>query len=797
MIISYFTTAFRNFKRNQVHSSINIVGLSIGLMASVLAIMFVLDEWSFDTFHSKKERLYRLNKITTESDGSTSLTAESSGLMGPTMINEFPEVEKVVRYQPWYNTIVLSYNDRHVEMKEMEAVFVDSTFFEVFDFSLVQGDPAYVLTRPLTIVLTPDIAIALFGMEDPIGKSVKGMNDLEFEVTGIAEESPRNSHIQYKALLSWTTTVPQVGPLNFEFLNNWIAQALTTYVLLKPGANEEALQNKFPKFMQDHMPTRVDKYQLYLQPFQEVYLNSYTLRSHRMAKLGNQQYVYVFTIIAGFILFIACVNYINISTSKSMRRAREVGMRKSLGATRVQLINQFLGESLFITLLSAAMAVLLVYLAVPFFNDLAGKSLPMALLLDTRVLLGVVVLMVFVSLMAGLYPAFILSAFRPSEVLRASARSRLTGNLPRHILITFQFILSIAMIAGTLGVYQQIRYVFSKDLGFDKEHVLVLELTNSIMTKGETFTNEVSTHPAVVSTSLGRTALGRGSSSTFIVPEGFPPDQVEIRMFPADGNFKETYDLEMAMGRFFNPMLATDSNALVINEALMKQLQWENPMQKTIKFREEGEAYAIIGVLKDFNYGALYQNVEPLVMWMQRENMRNLSIRFNGDPTELLAFLETKWKAFEDRYPFRYYFVDDAFAKAYQADVKLFETVISFAGLSTLIACLGLYGLVSFTVEQRTKEFGIRKVLGATVASLNYLVTRKFIVMVGVAGLVAVPVMIPLLHAWLKKFAFRIEIGPGIFFTAVLITLGVTVLAVSVQAVKAAMRNPANSLRHE
>jgi len=798
MLTNYLISALRNVKKHKLHTFITVLGLALGLMTSLLALMFVLDEQSFDNFHSKADRMYRLNKISREEDGSTFKTAETSGMMGPTMVAEFGEVERVVRYSPWFNNVVLTNKDRNVELGEMDIVIVDSTFFQVFDFELLRGSAEKVLTRPGTIVLTEGLAVSLFGNEDPIGRTIVGINNLEFEITGIAKEAPRHSHIQYKALVSWSSTVPQLGAMPFEWMNNWIAQGIKTYVLLKPEADAQALQAKFPKFMQDHMPTRVDRYALYLQPFSDVYLDASEIKYHGMSKAGSRQYVMVFSVIASFILFIACVNYINISTSKATRRAREVGMRKSLGASRQQLVVQFLGESLTTTLFAALLAMTFLSLAIPYFNSLAGKSLPFSILWSGPSLAGLLVLILIVSLISGTYPAFVLSAFRPAEVLKASARSKLTGHWPRQVLITFQFTIAIVMIAGTVLVYQQMRFVLSKDLGFDKDHVLVLSLTTDMLPKGRTLAEEVSRHPSVVSTSLGRTALGMGGASTRIQPEGFPPDQVEIRMFPSDGNFQRTYDLQMADGRFFDvPEKASDSAAVIINETLAKQLNWTNPLEKTIKFSADDIARPVIGVLKDFHYMSLYEEVEPLVMWISPRNQRNLSIRFNGNPRDLLTFLEAKWKVFESRYPFRYTFVDDAFAIAYQSEEKLFQTVMTFAGLSLVIACLGLYGLVSFTLEQRTKELGIRKVMGATVMGLNFMVSRKFLALVAAASLVAVPLVLPLMDQWLGKFAFRVEIGPGVFVLAIGFTLCITLLAVSIQAVRAAMMNPAEALRTE
>jgi putative ABC transport system permease protein len=799
MIGSYLTAAARNFKKNKVHTLINITGLSLGMMASVLAIMFVMDEKSFDQFHSNKDRLYRLNKVFIQEDGSSQLNAESSGLIGPTMVEEFPEVEKVVRFHPWYEEVLLSRDEKNFIASEADLAFADSTFFEVFDFKLVSGNPRTVLKRPSTIVITESVAKSLFGQQDPIGKTIIGLAGVPFEVTGIVEEPPRNSHIQFKGLISWTTTVPNVGPekLQFEWMNNWIAQGIRTYVLLKKDADVNQVHEKIPKFMQTHMPTRFDRYKPYLQPFQDLYLKSDDVKFGNLAKVGSQQFVNLFSIIAAFVLFIACINYINISTSKSTRRSREVGMRKTMGASKSQLVTQFLGESFLVTVLSAVVALGLVYLMTPFFNELAGKSLPLSLLMNSTVIGGVIALILLVSLVSGIYPSFIISSFSPAEVLRASGKSKVSGNWPRYVLITFQFSVSIIMIAGTLLVYQQIQFILSKDLGFDKEHILVIDLTDDMVAKKEVFQQEVDKLPGVVSTSVGRTALGQGSSSTYMIPEGFNPDEVEVRMFPADCNFLKTYGLEMAEGHFFDPNSASDSTSFIINEAMAKRLGWTDPLTKTIKFDVGEPAQPVIGVLKDFNFSSLYQEVEPLVMWLSKRRPGNMSVRFSGNPATLISSMEAKWKSIDARNPFNYLFLDQAYAKTYESEGKLFKTVMTFAALSIVIACLGLYGLVSYTIEQRTKEFGIRKVLGASVSSLSFLVNQKFIVMVLISAVVAIPIVLPMIEKWLQKFAFKIQVGPGVFIVSVLITLTVTIIAVSVHAIKIARANPAESLRQE
>jgi putative ABC transport system permease protein len=796
MTQNYLAVTARLFRKNRLHTIINIVCLSVGLTASLLTLMFIIDELSFDRFHAKGERIFRLNKVNMEADGSRSLTAESSGLMGPTMRDEFPEVENFVRYSPVSSKVVLTNGDKNVLLTEQELSFVDSSFFLVFDFRLLKGDPSTALRAPRSIVLTEKIARNLFGDEDPVGKTIKGFQDLDYEVTGIIAEPPRNSHLQFSALMSWTTTVPELGPLPFTFMNNWIAQAICTYVVLNDKSDQQKVESKLPKFMTDHIPTRVDKYSLYLQPFQDVYLKSYNVQALKMQRTGSDQFNNFFSIISGFILFLACVNYINISTSRATRRAREVAMRKTLGASRKQLVSQFMGESLVFVGCAALLAIVLLFLAVPYFNELTGKTLPLSLLANRTVIFGGLALVSIVTIASGLYPSFVLSAFAPATIQRSGA-AKVTGNFARQTLIVFQFIITMCMISGTILIYQQIRLVLSADVGFDKEHVLLVNMTNDVMAKREILKDRLTTLPNVVSISASQTALGMGTYSTYVIPEGFNPDEIEARVFNADGNYQKTYGLEMAIGRFFGVGSSTDSASVIINETMMKKLKWSDPTSKTIKFTETSPALPVIGVLKDFHFKSFYEAVEPLVMVISPFNQRNLAIRFTGNPSSIISTLENQWKEIEGRYPFQYMFIDETFARAYVAEEKLLRTILTFAGLSIVIACLGLYGLVSFTIEQRTREFGIRKTLGASVAGLNYLVTRKFIALAFIASVAAVPLIITFIEKWLQRFALQIEVNYATFLLSFLILLAVTVITVSSQAIRAGLANPIDSLRHE
>ncbi len=795
MINSYLKTASRNAKKHLFYTSINIVCLAIGLTAGILATMFIFDERSFDSFHTKRDRIFRLNKVYIETDGSGTLMAESSGLMGPTMVTEFPEVEKCTRFNPWYNPVVLTHGDRNVQLESQQLVLVDSTFFSIFDFKLLKGDPNSALAKNGTIVLTPALAQSLFGDDDPVGKLISGPDGIDLEVTGVMDDVPRNSHMQFRALMSWATTDPATGRLPMAYLNNWIAQALCTYVLLRSPEDELSVEAKFPKFMSDHMPTRVDKYKLYLQPFNEVYLHSDNVTALRMQRTGSARFNNFFAVIAAFILFLACVNYININTARGTRRGREVAMRKTLGAKRKQLISQFLAESFVMVMLSAVLAIGLVYLAVPYFNELTGKALAFGAIANPAVIAGITIVILVAAIGSGIYPALVLSAFAPAAI-QGTQRLRLTGHLPRQILIVFQFVITIAMITGTIFIYRQIKLVMTADLGFDRENVLVVNMQGNVVDKREVLRNTVEALPNVVSTSTSQSALGMGTFSTYVIPEGFAADQIETRVFLVDGNFDKTYGLSMAEGRFFEPGRSSDSSAVIINEAMLRRLDWTEGTSKTIRFTETEPAVPIIGVVNDFYFNSFYQAIEPVVMVIDSENQVNLAVRFTGNPSNILSTLGDAWKSVEDRYAFRYYFVDEQFAKAYASEEKLLKTVLTFAGMSIIIACLGLYGLVAFTIEQRTREFGIRKVFGATVANLNYLINKKFVALILIGGVLSVPLVIPLVQQWIDKFTLRIDLEPVVFVAAFALTLLITIVAVSVQAIRAGLANPVKALRH-
>jgi len=796
MIRNYLKVLLRNMMKHKTYMLINILGLSTALIAIILAAAFLFDEYSYDQFHSKKENIYRLYKKNVSiNDGTSTLTTETSGLMGPTMASDYPEVKSFVRMLPWFDEIVVSLDEQNVYIEH--PVFVDSTFFEVFDFKLIAGNPNEALVRPSTIVLSESLTQKLFGDANPIGKSVVGIHDLPFEVTGVVEDAPENSHIQYDALMSWTTTVPDVGPLSYGFMNNWLGQTLFTYLELEEQADTQALEGKLPGMMKKYFPDRADSYILKLQSFEDIYLHSGEMLTYSYVKQGSFNYVKVFAFTALFILIIACVNYINISTAKATKRAAEIGMRKVLGASKKQLVIQFLGESFVLTLLSAAVAFLAADLLLPAFNQLVGKHLSTASLFQPQLLGVLFLLLLVITLAAGLYPAFVLSAFKPSEVLMSS-KSGLAGHMPRQVLTTIQFGIAIALIIGTFLVFQQTKFLQNKDLGFDKEHVLVLDINNDIESKYQTFRSELLKHPDILKASVCQATVGSGTFGTTVIPEG-QSEEKSVNIFRTDANFIETIGIEINDGRAFNPLSSTDSSSLVINQTFVDMMGWEDPLGKTIKFSPDGQSYPIIGVTKDFHFEGLNESrVRPIVMYIHPQNFRNVTLRVSGNNiATTLDFIEGLWQKYESRFPFTYYFADTWFDNKYKKESQLLNTVTTFSIISIVLACLGLYGLTAFTIEQRAKEISIRKVLGATVTQLTLLLNKKFIILLLLAFIFAAPVAYYLLGEWLSGFAYQIEINAVPFVLAICLTLLITLFAVSSQAIKAALTNPITTLRKD
>ncbi len=803
MLKNYLKIALRNSLKYKSYSLINIFGLAAGMACCLLILLYLQDELTFDAFHAKRDRIYRVNKTVVEESGEVTHTAEMPGNFAPTLVQDFPEVESAVRLRPWWNEMLVSFGEK--KLKIDHVVFTDSTFFQIFDFELVAGDRQRVLREPLTAVITEEVAQQFFGEVDPIGKVLEGLFDMPLTVTGIAKKPPVHSHIQFNILISWATSTNSAYADRFSWMNRWITQTAFTYALLAPGADPQALAAKFPAFMQRYMARWADKYFPYLQPLSDVHLKAANipLQFQMNINAGNIQTVYILSFIAILILVIACINYMNLSTARATRRAQEVGLRKVVGAEKRQLILQFIGESFLLALIALALAAVLVELCLPTFSRLTQRQLVFEPTENLLLLVGMFGVTMLVGLAAGSYPAFILSSFQPAVVLKGAKASRLQGALSRRALVVAQFFFSVLLIIATLVVYQQRQYMRAKNLGFQKEHVVMIDIPSStIRAQVQAFKNELLRHPNIRAAALASGGPAIGAMGFDVLPEGLSRSfgtRFAVPTIGVDFDFAKTYGLEIADGRNFDLNFPTDSSATLINETLAKQLGWDSPIGKHLALGTDNPVdLTVIGVVKDFHIRSVHQKIEPVLLYITSQRFNHFGVKLSGhDVAGTLQFIAETWRRFEDKHPFEYKFLDETFEKYYLAEERLTQTLGIFSALAIGIACLGLFGLAAFTAEQRTKEIGIRKVLGASVSGIIALLSKDFVKLVLLANFIAWPVAYFAMSKWLQNFAYRIDLGWWVFALAGLAALFIALLTVSVQAVKAALANPVNSLRYE
>lgn len=796
MLKHNFKLFFRVITRQRLHSLLTIGGLGLGLTAVLLAFVFIEDEKSFDTFHHKMDRLYRVNKWVQDPGGERFKVAETPGLMAATMDQDFPEVEAAAKVAPWFDEVLLSYEDQHHRIKNW--VFADSNFFYLFDFKLLAGaDPTQVLSAPGQMVVSQSLAKRLFGDRNPIGKSIRGLNEQMFTVSGVIEDAPRQSHIQYDALVSWASTQPNSNVLNFSFMNNWLGQTVYTYALLRSSEQQQAVNDKMAGFTAQYMPNRTDRYNFYLQPFDEIYLNSYDIRYLRFDKMGSAAFLRTFSWIALLILLIACFNYINMTTARSLQRAKEVGVKKVLGAQRKQLLSQFLAETMGMVSLATVFAAALSPLLLPRLNSWFNKDIPSEALLSPTTLVFLLLVLGLTSLAAGLFPGWLLSKFRPIGIFHGTSRLSPQGEWPRQILTTLQLTVSVGLIIGTLLLQQQFGFLLNRDLGFNKEEVMVMNTPPGIDSSVTAFRNAVHALPGVVSVSICQARVRDGTFGTTVLPKKGSAEELPVQLFRVDSNYLRTYGMDMSSGRFLGRPSDVDPGAIIINEAFVRQMGWENPLEETIRFNEEGEPVPIVGVIKDFNFSSLREAISPLVMYLD-ERRSNISIRFEPQQlATLLPQIKQQWERFEARFPFEYYFVDEFFAREYVAEKQMLRVISLFSVIAIVIACLGLYGLSAFAIARKRKEIGIRKVLGASVVGIVGLLSGRFLKLVAISLLIATPLVWYMAQAWLQNFAYHINLSWWMFLGAGGLMAFIVLLTVGGQSWRAANSNPIHALRTE
>lgn len=809
MIRNYLTVAWRNLKRNLAFSTINIIGLSIGMATCLLISLFVLDELSYDRFHANADRIYRV-VLRGSFNGEPLREANVMPPVAPTLRATFPEVQATTRLRG-VGFPRLTYGQK--SFREDQFAFADSTLFRVFTLPLLKGDPQTALTQPNTVVLTTKTAQRYFGNDDPMGK-VLTMDDgrTTFTVTGLMDNIPRNSHFHFDLFASMAS-LPEANS------TNWLQSNFFTYVLLPNGYDYRRLEAKLPSVLRTHKaspsmkvlgPGSVEPKEgiaigLFLQPLTDIHLHSDLKPITELEPGGDVRYVYLFGAIALFMLLLACINFMNLSTAGASKRAKEVGVRKVLGSERGKLMGQFLSESALLTAVALVLAVGIVVMALPVFNTLSGKTLSLNVLKTPWVWLGLVGFGLLVSLVAGSYPAFYLSSFQPIAVLKSirvgSGRAGLRSGL-----VVFQFLVSVSLIIATTVVYQQLGYIQNIKLGYDKEQVLVLEGTGTLGKNEDLFRQQLAQDSRVVNASVSSFLPNDRYNTSMIAMQPDRIDQQLTRMgyFGVDQHYLPTLGIKLAAGRNFSARFPSDSSGAVINETAARLFGWtDNPLGHTLtnpampQNGNKTRTFRVIGVVKDFHFRSLHERIAPAVMLLNN-NVGSIILKTRTDDMAgLLASLQKRWASFKTEEPFKYSFLDKSYEAMYQAEQRTSRILTLFAVLTIFVACLGLYGLATFTAEQRTKEIGVRKVLGASVASIVGLLAKDFLKPVLVALLIASPLAWWGMRYWLQNFAYKIDIEWWVFVISGLVAAGIALLTVSFQSIRAALMNPVKSLRSE
>jgi putative ABC transport system permease protein len=808
MIQNYLKIALRNLLRNKVYSFINIGGLAVGMATCLLITLYVLDEISYDRFNEKADRIYRLD-MDIKFGGSEKSYAVSPAPAGPALLRDYPFIENYVRIRE--NGVVITKGKETIN--EQNVAFADSSLFEVFTLPMLYGNPKNALSQPNSVVITESIAKKYFNTVQVLGKVLTIDKTQLYKITGVIKDIPENSHIKRNIYMSM---------LNYEDSkrNIWVSNNYNTYLLFKQKVDPSQLRARFREIQKKYMQPEIfqilgiktmedfEKSGNYMR-FDLMPLKQIHLYSNKVAEIGtnsNIQYVYIFSAIALFILLIACVNFMNLSTARSVNRAKEVGVRKVLGTIRSYLIGQFLSESILLSLIAFILGFGIAYALLPYFNDLAAKQMNLSLEQKPFLLPALLFFSILIGLLAGIYPALVLSAFKPISVLKGKLTTSSRGGYLRSGLVVFQFFASAFLIICTIVIYRQLNFIQQKNLGFNREQVLVINETNLLGTGLESFRNELlqlkETKSATISGFLP-TPSYRNSNSFWPEGELNAEKGINMQFWEVGHDYTKTLGMQLLQGRDFDRNMSTDSSALIINESAAKIFGYKNPIGRKLFMYADIQtkrmiAFTIIGVVKNFNYESLRENVGAMSMCLSTKSYGMISIRLQTDNAkEAIAKIENKWKSRVGATPLNYQFLDEAFDSMYRSEQRIGKIFISFAILAIFIACLGLFGLATFTAEQRTKEIGIRKILGASVSQIVRLLSKDFIQLVIVGIVIASPIAYYFMDKWLQDFAYRVEISWWIFASAGIIAIVIALLTVSYQAIKAALANPVKSLRTE
>jgi putative ABC transport system permease protein len=810
MFKNFLKVALRHLWKNKVFSSINIAGLSVGLAVCLLIVLYVKDELSYDKYNAQSENIYRVD-ADISFNGTQFTSAVSPAPLVPTLMKDYPQIIQFARTRNFGDILVKKDNQN---IQNHNAVFADSTFFQVFSIPMIEGNRLTALNEPNSIVIDETTARKYFNTTHVLGKTLYVDNSVNCKITGVIRDIPPQSHFHFSF----------IRPLHDTYHDDqgdWLSNNYASYVLVRPGVTKAALQNAVDATINNYLVKQLDQllhvnakdlknsanHFIYpVMPLTDIHL--YSNKSYEFEANGNITYVYIFFIIAIFILLIACVNFMNLSTARSANRAKEVGIRKVAGSLRSHLITQFLTESILTSFLSLLLAVGIATLLMPLFNQLAGKQMSVLTLFSTWLLPVLILLVIVVGCIAGSYPAFYLSSFQPVQVLKGSIAKGFKSSWLRSGLVVFQFFISISLIIGTIVIYNQLTYIRSREIGYNRDQVLVINNTYALDKKIKSFRQDL----LKISGVQGATIAGSLPTETGYSQNGWFKDptldakQVNIMTdFYADQNYVPTLGMQMIAGRNFSIDFPTDSSAVIINETAAKLLGFKNPLNETL-YRPSGYAssggfssrpFHIIGVVKDFNFNSMHDKVGPLIIELS-ENYGRIAMRINTQNIPaLISEVEKKWNRMSPEQLFSYSFLDADFNKIYNAEQRTGKLFITFAIFAIFIACLGLFGLVTYAAEQRIKEIGVRKVLGASVGEIVAMISKDFIKLVLIAFVIAFPVAWWMMNKWLQSFAYRINISWWVFALAGVLTIAIALITVSFQAIKAAIANPVKSLRTE
>jgi len=795
---NYLKIALRNLLRHKGYTFINVAGLAVGMACCALMLLYIRDELSYDRFHSQARNIYRV-LLTFHENGEDRKMSATPAPMAPALAEEYPEILKAVRLQKPYNSTLVSYQDK--QSYESGLYLADATLFEIFDLPLRHGDSKSVLQNPNSVVLSQAAAEKYFGGENPLGKAMRiERGGQEFQVTGILQEIPQASHIRPDFIIPFTS-------IGERTLQNWWGFSFASYVLLGEKTSTSSLEGKLAEFITKHYSDApgFPKISLGFQPLAEVHLHSDF--DNEEGKLSAMTYIYLFAVLAAFIIAVACVNFMNLATARSQHRAREVGVRKVVGSRRAQLVLQFMSESVLLSIIALLGAAVLMESFLPVFNELAQKNLRVEYASDWPLAAGFVILAVIVGVVAGSYPAIFLSRFQPIEVLKGSSNKGRSGARLRQALVVGQFVISIALIACTIVVSNQIDFIRDKRLGFDKEQLLVVPLRGEqAQTKWPRFKTELLRRPEILNFTASSSVPADPDWWVTISKRSDAEEEKDIFTFQIDYDFFKTLGIELASGRFLSPEFPGDSaQAFVLNEAAVKDFGYgsaEAAIGQSFVWLGGGPESAkrgtVVGVVKDFYFRPLYEEIKPTVFHLMphRLNFAIVRVRPDGMQTALTALKET-WQAFDPTHPLEFSFMDEKVEAQYGAETRLLKVFGIFSAFAIFISCLGLFGLVSFATEQRTKEIGIRKVLGATVSGIILMLSNSFAKLVAIAFVVATPLAWWAMNKWLQNFAYRADLGWPVFALAGGTVLLIALLTVSTQAIKAALANPVEALRYE